>query len=243
MDKSFNSFHQMLESTGQKSFNSFREWAKSMAPPQTPQEEKKEPIQEEKINEEPAIEPEIYEEEIRPAGDITSTLIESLSEFGWDDFTEEPPPSSPPAKPMPAPTQKPAPPPKERRPEPPTRAKEPVEEKETYYRIFKDREENFECNISVEGTTLSDSQVRIVLESEAWNFVFYGKIYGDGRCVIPIKKGIPLLEGSIGNIKLEVVADDQLFVGWEDEFKVETSKKMRVEVKDRRSIKVDFNNR
>lgn len=110
------------------------------------------------------------------------------------------------------------------------------------YRIFRDRDENFECQLSVEGTSLNDAKVRIVIESDAWNFVFYGKVYGDGKCVVPIKKGLPLMEGATGNIKLEVIAEDQLFVGWEDRFKVAASKKVKVELKEQKSVRVSFNN-
>jgi hypothetical protein len=110
----------------------------------------------------------------------------------------------------------------------------------TAYRIVRDRNENFECNIQVEGTTLAESQARIILESDSWNFTFYGKIHPDGRCVVPIKKGIPLPEGASGKIRLEVIADDQLFVGWEDSFVIESAKKVKVSLKESKSVKVSF---
>lgn len=119
---------------------------------------------------------------------------------------------------------------------------EKEEENTRNYKIFKDRDENFECQLSVEGTSLNDARVRIVLESDAWNFVFYGKVYGDGKCIVPIKKGLPLMEGAQGNIKLEVIAEDQLFVGWEDNFRVVASKKVKVELKEQKSVRVSFNN-
>jgi hypothetical protein len=117
---------------------------------------------------------------------------------------------------------------------------ERVDEEASVYRVIKDRTENFECSISVEGTTLSESKARIILESDAWNFTFYGTIGPDGKCVVPIRKGIPLPEGATGTIKLEVIADDQLFVGWENEFVVETSKKVKVALKESKSVKVSF---
>ena len=117
---------------------------------------------------------------------------------------------------------------------------ERVDEESSVYRVIKDRTENFECSISVEGTTLSESKARIILESDAWNFTFYGTIGPDGKCVVPIRKGIPLPEGATGTIKLEVIADDQLFVGWENEFVVETSKKVKVALKESKSVKVSF---
>jgi hypothetical protein len=117
---------------------------------------------------------------------------------------------------------------------------ERVDEESSVYRVIKDRTENFECSISVEGTTLSESKARIILESDAWNFTFYGTIGPDGKCVVPIRKGIPLPEGATGTIKLEVIADDQLFVGWENEFVVETSKKVKVALKESKSVRVSF---
>lgn len=117
---------------------------------------------------------------------------------------------------------------------------ERVDEESGAYRIIKDRTENFECSISVEGTTLSESKARIILESDAWNFTFYGTIGPDGKCVVPIRKGIPLPEGATGTIKLEVIADDQLFVGWENDFVVEASKKVMVALKESKSVKVSF---
>lgn len=119
-------------------------------------------------------------------------------------------------------------------------SEEKVHDESTAYRIIKDRTENFECMISVEGTTLSESKARIILESDSWNFTFYGTIGSDGKCVVPIKKGVPLPEGATGTIKLEVIADDQLFVGWENEFVVEASKKVRVALKESKSVKVSF---
>lgn len=108
------------------------------------------------------------------------------------------------------------------------------------YRIARDKDEVFECKISVEGTTLNEARARLVLDSEPWNLTFYGKIHPDGRCTVPIKKGLPLGEGSTGKIRLEVIAEDQLFIGWENEFLVEVSKKLSVEVKEQKKVKVSF---
>jgi len=111
----------------------------------------------------------------------------------------------------------------------------------TGYRILRDKDETFECKISVEGTTLNEAKARLVMDAEPWNLTFYGKIYPDGRCVIPLKKGIPLSEGSSGKIRLEVIAEDQLFVGWENDFIVEIAKKLNVEVKEQKKVSVSFN--
>ena len=115
------------------------------------------------------------------------------------------------------------------------------EKREKAYRIYKDREENFECNISVEGASIDSTQVRLVLNTDIWNIIFYGKLYVNGTCVVPIKRGLPLSVGTTGEIRLEVIVDDQLFVGWEDTFMIEASKKVKVDVKEQKSVKVIFN--
>jgi hypothetical protein len=256
MDKNFNSFHQMLEGLGQKSFRSFKDWAQNMNGVPESQEKREieaaPPVTPVPINEvqEPAVEPVSEKKPVQaPEKDIISTLMENLADFEWTGESEETEEEQKYVSQEPA---KPVKPVESLRTEPirvkeekqfSERPKERIEEKVKHYRVFRDKEENFECNLKVEGTSLSDAKVRIVLESDSWNFVFHGEIYGDGRCVVPIKKGIPLIEGAVGSIKLEVIAEDQLFVGWEDTFKVETSKKIKVEVKDKKSISVDFNNR
>lgn len=123
---------------------------------------------------------------------------------------------------------------------PPTKVEESASTKKAY-RVLRDKTENFECNVSVEGASVNDSKARIILESESGlNLVYYGKIDSNGKCTVPIKKGLPLNEGSTGKIRLEIIVDDQLFEGWEDSFIVETSKKVKVDVSESRSVKVSF---
>jgi len=100
------------------------------------------------------------------------------------------------------------------------------------YTLFTDKTELFECNIKLEGASLKNSQVRLIIESEDINLLFKGQITTDGKCVIPIKKLKGLLEGNTkGEIKLEVIAEDTYFTPWKSEFVVEASKKLTVEVK------------
>jgi hypothetical protein len=257
----------MLEGTSKGAgYRSFGDWAKNtIEPTPEPIKEKEEEVYQEELESEPIVEK-------KKEGDVVSTLLEKLSDFDWEnepiirkkekkeepavlpelekieekikslvkeeiveaineekeevEEKREPVRKEEPKKPEPVPV-------KEYH-EPEINSKE--------YRVFKDRDENFECQLSVEGTSLTDAKVRIVIESDSWNFVFYGQVYGDGKCVVPIKKGIPLLEGATGKIKLEVIAEDQLFVGWEDQFKVAASKKVKVELKEQKSVRVSFNN-
>jgi len=117
---------------------------------------------------------------------------------------------------------------------------EPQEESEdsSCYKIYRDKEEIFECNISVQGAKLSSSQVRLVLDHEICNLVFYGKINKDGKCVVPLKKMNFYPEKSSGRIRLEVIVEDTIFVPWEETFIVEGAKKVTVQIKSQK--KVDF---
>ena len=62
--------------------------------------------------------------------------------------------------------------------------------------------------------------------------MFEGTIDKNGNCKVPIKKLRGLVnENDKGTIKLEVIAEDTYFNPWESDFEVDTSKKIKVEVK------------
>jgi len=104
------------------------------------------------------------------------------------------------------------------------------------YKLFTDKAELFECDIKVEGTSLSKSKTRLVIETADYSLLFNGKITSDGKCQIPIKKLKGLIdENSKGNIRLEVIAEDTFFTPWETNFEVQASKKVTVEVKSQTS--------
>jgi hypothetical protein len=106
------------------------------------------------------------------------------------------------------------------------------------FQLFTDRQELFEAKIKIEGASLNESFCRLVIESDEWNLVFKGTIDKSGNCSIPIKKLRNVLpEGTIGKMKLEVIAEDTYFVPWESEFKVEVAKSVQVEVKQQKSTK------
>tara|TARA_R110000782_G_scaffold270369_1_gene370617 strand:- start:5757 stop:6335 length:579 start_codon:yes stop_codon:yes gene_type:complete len=99
------------------------------------------------------------------------------------------------------------------------------------YTLYTDKSEDFTCNIGIEGAILSNTQARLVLESQDLNLLFEGKINSEGKCVIPIKQLKSFLnEGATGNLKLEVIADGSYFTPWEDNFTLKTHKKVTVEV-------------
>jgi hypothetical protein len=100
------------------------------------------------------------------------------------------------------------------------------------YKLFTDKAELFECDIKIEGSSLSKSTARLVVETSDYSLMFNGKISTDGRCQIPIKKLKGLIdESSKGNIRLEVIAEDTYFIPWKSEFEIEASKKVTVEVR------------
>jgi len=110
----------------------------------------------------------------------------------------------------------------------------PVEEKEigsvdineSYYELFRDKSEDFSCELKIQGANVDDTDVRLVIESENWNIMFKGNVDSYGRCLIPMKKLNILNEGDVGTIKLEVIAENTVFIPWENNFRVKNSKKV-----------------
>lgn len=102
-----------------------------------------------------------------------------------------------------------------------------VSEEDGSYKLYRDKSEDFVCDISVEGVRHEDTEVRLIIESDDWTLMFAGEI-SNGKCIIPIKKLSLFSEGQTGNIKLEVNADGNLFTPWENRFVVRSSKKVTV---------------
>ncbi len=100
------------------------------------------------------------------------------------------------------------------------------------YKLFTDKSELFECNISLQGASLKKSKARLVVETSDYSLLFKGEINSKGKCEIPIRKLKGLIdESTTGNIRLEVIAEDTFFIPWESDFEVDASKKVTVEVK------------
>ena len=100
------------------------------------------------------------------------------------------------------------------------------------YKLFTDKSELFECDIKLEGASLSKSKARLVVETSDYSLLFKGEINSSGKCEIPIRKLKGLIdESTTGNIRLEVIAEDTFFIPWESDFEVDASKKVTVEVK------------
>ena len=107
------------------------------------------------------------------------------------------------------------------------------------YKLFTDKAELFECDIKIDGTSLSKSTARIVVETADYSLMFNGKLTTDGKCTIPIKKLKGLIdENTKGNMRLEVIAEDTYFIPWKSEFEIDASKKVTVEVRSQSDKKV-----
>ena len=107
------------------------------------------------------------------------------------------------------------------------------------YKLFTDKQELFECTIHLEGASMSKATSRIVVNTPDLNLMFEGTIDKDGNCSVPIKKLKGLLgENDKGTIKLEVIAEDVYFQPWESDFEVDTSRKIKVDVKPQMSSTV-----
>jgi hypothetical protein len=108
------------------------------------------------------------------------------------------------------------------------------------YKLYRDREETFECNISVEGASLASAVARIIVDTNTINLIFYGKLYKDGRCLVPLQKMTMYPEGTRGQIRLEVIVDDTVFSPWESACVVEGAKKVTVDIKQKKAVSVNF---
>jgi len=106
------------------------------------------------------------------------------------------------------------------------------------YKLYTDKPNKFSCNIQVDGTSLANSKVRLVIESDDFSYLFNGVIYDTGVCEVNIPKTKNFLsENKKGSMRLEVIADDVFFEPWNSDFVVETSKKVAVMVQEQEEVK------
>ena len=98
------------------------------------------------------------------------------------------------------------------------------------YKLLKDKNNDFQCEIKLEGTSAKDAKVRLFLEADGCEYVFSGNI-NEGKCSIPLgklKKYNNLLE--TGKIRLEIIAEDTVFTPYENNYQLEEEKRVTVEV-------------
>ena len=105
-------------------------------------------------------------------------------------------------------------------------------------KLYTDKSEIFECNVTLEGASIKNSKLRAILKFDDKNLMVEGKINsnGKGKIVFPKLKNISE-DGEVGKMELEVIAEDAYFQPYEETFKVETSKKATVEVLNKKSLK------
>ena len=105
-------------------------------------------------------------------------------------------------------------------------------------KLYTDKSEIFECNVSLEGASIKNSKLRAILKFDDKNLMVEGKINsnGKGKIVFPKLKNISE-EGEVGKMELEVIAEDAYFQPYKEVFKVETSKKATVEVLNKKLLK------
>jgi hypothetical protein len=103
-----------------------------------------------------------------------------------------------------------------------------IEEIDESYKIYRDKSETFLCDMEITGANPATSKARIIIESRDLTYMFEGTIDSKGQCKIPLKKMNFLQENEKGTIKLEVIAEDMLFVPWSEEFTAVSSRKVKV---------------
>ena len=105
-------------------------------------------------------------------------------------------------------------------------------------KLYTDKSEVFECNVSLEGASIKDSKLRAILKFDDKNLMVEGKIKSNGKGVIIFPKLKKISEeGEVGKMELEVIAEDAYFQPYKEVFKVETSKKATVEVLNKKPLK------
>tara|TARA_Y100000310_G_C20604598_1_gene774844 strand:+ start:416 stop:883 length:468 start_codon:yes stop_codon:yes gene_type:complete len=105
------------------------------------------------------------------------------------------------------------------------------------YTLYSDKQNIFECDIQLEGASLTDAVARLIIESDNINLMYNGTITSDGNCRI----SMPKLKGLVkegGNLRLEVIADDMYFNPWKSEYDLKTTKKVTVEVKQQKKAPI-----
>lgn len=105
-------------------------------------------------------------------------------------------------------------------------------------KLYTDKTEIFECNVSLEGASIKDSKLRAILKFDDKNLMVEGKIKsnGKGQILLPKLKNISK-DGEVGKMELEVIAEDAYFQPYEEAFSVLTSKKAKVESVRTKSVK------
>ena len=103
------------------------------------------------------------------------------------------------------------------------------------YTIYLDKEEIFECEVSIKNASIKDSSARLIIEGEDLNMVFFGTVSKD-TITVPIKSLKKYFtENDKAKIKLEVIVENNLVTPWESELLFDSYNK--VEIKEIKNVK------
>jgi len=106
-------------------------------------------------------------------------------------------------------------------------------------KFYRDKTKIFECDISVEGAKINETKARLVLEfPNQRNLLFHGNVDSNGKCEITVPPLKEMEEGE-GTAKLEVIAETTYFESWQDDFVLDTSKKVTVEMVEKKAEPID----
>ncbi|MEO6301841.1 MAG: hypothetical protein ABIP51_01595 [Bacteroidia bacterium] len=99
--------------------------------------------------------------------------------------------------------------------------------------FYKDKPSLFEFKINVEGAELDNTFSRVILENNNRKYLFEGTIK-DGVCSIEIPALKEFKETKTSKLLVEVVADSTYFAPYTSEYEVKESKKVVVEMIERK---------
>jgi hypothetical protein len=103
------------------------------------------------------------------------------------------------------------------------------------YTIYLDKEETFECEVSIKNASIKDSSARLIIESDDINLVFFGTVSKD-TISVPIKSLKKYFtESDKATIKLEVIVENNLVTPWESKLLFDSYNK--VEIKEIKNVK------
>jgi len=93
----------------------------------------------------------------------------------------------------------------------------------TPFKIYTDKSSDFQCEIEVDGASLSEARARLVLSSGRKSVLFEGKISKSGQCLIDIPRTRGIFEeGALGDMSLEVIVEEEAyFQPWTGDFVVD----------------------
>jgi|SRR5579862_5871292 len=101
------------------------------------------------------------------------------------------------------------------------------------YKIYTDKNESFECELSVKNASLKGLVARLIIESENHPALIFNGTVSGNKCSIPIRrlKGI-LDENTQGKMHLEVIVEDTYFKPWKSDFIVEQHTSVKTNLPD-----------